>query len=137
MIVRPHSLLLDSEALALLAQDDRAMQPWAEVARRTDSILYTSAVTLVEVTDGSDRDAGVRRAAKAMRIVDVDDRIAHRAGRLRAAGVRARRKPRDITVDAVVASTALSLVAPVVVLTSDPQDLELLLHGTVVRVEKI
>ena len=137
MIVRPHSFLLDSEALSLLAADDRSMQAWATVARRTDSILYASALTIAEVTDGSARDAEVRRAIKALRVVDVDDTIAYSAGRLRASGVRARRKPRDMTVDAVVASTALLLPAPVVVLTSDSEDFELLLEGEPVLVERV
>lgn len=137
MIVRPYSMLLDAEALSLLAVDDRSMQAWATVARRTDSILYVSAVTLAEVTDGSARDVDVRRTIKAIRIVDVNDEVAYRAGRLRASGARTRRKPRDLTVDAVVASTALSLPSPVVVLTSDPEDHALLLQGTPVHVEKI
>ena len=137
MIVRAHSFLLDSEALSLLVADDRSMQAWATVARRTDSILYASALTIAEVTDGSARDAEVRRAIKALRVVDVDDTIAYGAGRLRASGVRARRKPRDMTVDAVVASTALLLPAPVVVLTSDSEDFELLLEGEPVLVERV
>ena len=137
MIVRPYSILLDAEALSLLAVDDRSMQAWATVARRTDSTLYVSAVTLAETTDGSARDVAVRRTIKAVRIVDVNDQVAYRAGGLRASGSGARRMPRDSTVDAVVASTARCLPSPVVVLTSDPGDLTLLLQGTPVRVEKI
>lgn len=60
MIVGPHSILLDSEALSALAAQGRQMQAWATVARRTDSTLHASAVTLAEVTDGSPRDAQVR-----------------------------------------------------------------------------
>lgn len=40
-----------------------------------------------------------------------------------------------MTVDAVVAATALGLPGPTIVLTSVPTDLRLLLHGTDVRVE--
>lgn len=134
MIIRPHSILLDAEALSALAAGERRMQAWATVARRTDSTLYASTVTLAEVTDGSARDAAVRRIAKAIRLKQVTDGIGYNAARLRAA---ARRKPRDLTVDAVVAATALTLGAPVVVLTSDPDDLTRLLAGTPVRVTGI
>lgn len=42
-----------------------------------------------------------------------------------------------MTVDAVVAATALAVPGPAVVLTSDGADLRLLLAGTDVRVEVI
>lgn len=137
MIVRPHSLLLDAEALSALARDDRSMQAWATFAKRSDSVIYASCLTLAEVTDGSARDAGVRRAVKAVRLVDVGPEIGFRAGQLRAAASASRRKQRDLTVDAVVAATALSLPTPVIVLTSDPEDLGLLVAGHDVRIEAI
>ncbi|WP_395729026.1 PIN domain-containing protein [Nakamurella sp.] len=137
MIVRPHSFLLDAEALSALAVADRRMQAWATVARRSGSSLHASTLTLAEVTDGRGRDAAVHRVAKALRLVEVTEQIGFAAGRLRAAAATARRKPRDLTVDAVVAATALVLTSPVVVLTSDPRDLRLLLSETTVRVEVI
>jgi predicted nucleic acid-binding protein len=137
VIVRPHAFLLDAEALSALAADDRRMQAWATVARRTDSMLHASTVTLAEVTDGGSRDVAVRRIVKAIRLAAVTDDIGFRAGRLRAAAASGRRKPRDLTVDAVVAATALSLPAPVVVLTSDPEELGMLLAGTTVRIERV
>ncbi|WP_276310094.1 PIN domain-containing protein [Nocardioides speluncae] len=137
MIVRSHSILLDAEALSALVADERRLQAWATVARRTDSTLHASTVTLAEVTDGTSRDAGVRRVAKSLRLEVVTDEIGYRAGRLRAVAASTRRKPRDLTVDAVVAATALALPAPVVLLTSDPDDLRLLLADTAVKVERI
>lgn len=137
MITHPHSLLLDSEALSALALGDRRMQVWAEVARRTDSILYASTVTLAETTDGSPRDNRVRQAAKAIRLIPVSDDIGYRAGALRAPASARRRKARELTVDAIAAATAASLTPPVVVLTSDVADIELILEGTAVRVERI
>ncbi len=137
MIVGPHSILLDSEALSALADDGRQMQAWATVARRTDSTLHASAVTLAEVTDGTARDVRVRRAAKALRVEEVTEEIGYVAGRLRADAASARRKARDMTVDAVVAATALSFRGPVVVLTTDGGDLELLLADNQVKVERI
>ena len=42
---------------------------------------------------------------------------------------------RDFNAPGIVAATALGLPGPTIVLTSDPTDLRLLLHGTDVRVE--
>lgn len=137
MIVRPHSILLDAEALSALARDDRSMQAWATFAKRSDSVVYASCLTLAEVTDGTARDAGVRRAAKAVRLVDVSPEIGYGAGPLRSAAAGSRRKQRDLTVDAVVAATALTLPTPVVVLTSDAEDLRLILVGHNIRIESI
>jgi predicted nucleic acid-binding protein len=136
-ITRPHSILLDAEALSALALGEKRMQAWAEVARRTDSILYASTATLAEVTDGTPRDARVRQAAKVVRLVDVSAAIGYRAGAFRGNAATGRRKARDLTVDALVAATASDLNPPVVVLTSDQADLELLLSGTDVKVEVI
>jgi predicted nucleic acid-binding protein len=136
VIVSPHSILLDSEALSALAADDRRMQPWVAFARRTDSTMHASTAVLAEVTDGRSRDANVRRVVKAVRLQEVTPDIGCRAGALRAAAS-SRRKVPDLTVDAIVAATAMTLPGHVVVLTSDDGDLSNLLDGTTVRVERI
>ena len=59
-----------------------------------------------------------------------------RAGALRTRADRARRKKRDLTVDAVVAATAVEL-APSVVLTADKPDLELLVEGFDVKISAV
>jgi hypothetical protein len=99
--------------------------------------LYVSAITLAEATDGSPRDANIRREIKAMTIEPVSDLIGFLAGRRRAIAGPVRRKARSLTVDAVVAATAMTLPEPVVVLTGDPGDLELLLGGTGIKVHKV
>lgn len=137
MIVRPQSILLDADAFSALANGEKRMLAWAEAARRTDSTFYASTATLAEVTDGTPRDARVRRAMNALRLVDVDAKIGYQAGTLRSGAMRSRRKARDLTVDALVAATATGLTAPVVVLTSDADDLRLLLSGRDVTVEAI
>ena len=137
MIVRPHSILLDAEALSALARDDRRLQAWATFAKRSDSVIYVSCLTLAEASDGTAREVAVRRAVKAVRLVDVGPDLGFRAGQLRATASASRRKRRDLTVDAVVAATALALPTPVVVLTSDPEDLGLLLAGHDVRIEAL
>lgn len=128
------SILLDSEALSASVHARGVTLPWLVAARRSDSILYISAVTLAEVVDGGARDATIRRALNAMRILPVTDAIGYTAGRLRRTAASARRKARDPTVDVVVAATALTLPGPAVVLTGDPGDLRLLLADTGVRV---
>lgn len=134
MITGPHSILLDSEALSLIATDAASAKVWMAVTLRTDSVLYASAATLAEVTDGSGRDALIRRARAFVRIEPVTPNIGFQAGRLRARSADSRRKPRDLTVDAIVAATALALPSPRVVVTSDPADLKLLLADTPVKV---
>lgn len=137
MIARPHSIVLDTGALSALADGSRAMQAWAEVARRTDSVLYASTVTLAEATDGSAaRDTRLRIAAKAVRLLDVTPDLGYSAGALRAKAA-GRRKARDATIDALIAATAAAVPAPAVVLTSDVGDLGRLLSGTAVVVERV
>jgi predicted nucleic acid-binding protein len=117
--------------------ESKEMLAWLVWMRRTDAPIHVCALTLVEATDGSARDADVRRVVKALTVEAVTEDIAYAAGRLRARAARIRRKARDVTVDAVVAATALSLASPAVVLTSDPKDFLLLLADTGVRVESI
>jgi len=137
-VVQPF-IVLDAEAVSLLASADRAMYSWAQLAHDTDAVLRTSSLTLTETTDGTPRAARVHNALRifAVRTIEVTDDIAVTAGRLRAQAAKTRRKARDLTVDAVVAATALALPAPVLVLTADPGDLSLLLDGTDVAVRAI
>lgn len=137
MNTQAHSLLLDSQALSAAARAQRSMHPWLEFARQSDSILYISAVTLAETTDGSPRDANVRRMVNTLRVIPATDTIGYGAGRLRSLAAQNRRKARDLTIDAIVAATALTLPTPAVVITSDPEDLRLLLQDTSVRVAGI
>ncbi|MFV0458879.1 MAG: hypothetical protein ACK5MT_08965 [Actinomycetales bacterium] len=97
MIVRPHSILLDSEALWALAAGRRTMQSWGIVARRTDSVLHACAITLAEVTDGTARDAQVRRVAKVVRVEPMTDLIGYRAGSLRARSAVRQHQPRALS----------------------------------------
>ncbi|MCL2092416.1 MAG: twitching motility protein PilT [Micrococcales bacterium] len=131
----PRSILLDAQALTLLAQKAKLVHAWTTYAESVYARLYISSLTLTETTDGSPRDANVRRAVKLLITRPVTDDIALRAGALRASTTR--RKPRDLTVGAVVAATALTLPSPVVVLTGDPDNLRLLLADTHVLVEPV
>lgn len=68
--------------------------------------------------------------------MDLTPALAMRAGALRSRAERMRRKKRDLTVDAIVAATAIAM-GPSVVVTSDGQDLELLVAGFDVKVTTI
>lgn len=135
-ITAPRSILLDAQALSALAADGVQMRDWAAYARAVSADLYVSAITLAETTDGTARDANVRRVLKALIDRPVTTDIGYRAGSLRADAA-ARRKPRDLTIDATVAATALTLPSPVIVLTADDGDLSALLRDTQVSVEQI
>lgn len=129
-------VFLDAEALTAYARGARHFVPLAIASERLDAELHASALTLAEVTDGSGRDVVIRRVASAIEIHDTTAAIGFEAGRLRARTARGRRKARDLTVDAVVAASAVAARATVV-LTSDLADLERLLEGMGVRVEPI
>ena len=126
------TVVLDASALTDLADGERRMLGWMAAVLDEDSAFVISAVTLAETTDGTARDAKVRRALGSLRVVDAGPAIGFRAGALRSR-VR-RRKARDLTVDGIVAATAESLPGPVVVVTSDPGDFGLLLAGSDVKV---
>ena len=128
MIARPCSVLLDAQGVAALAARTRQMHVWLTAVEATRSELFVSAATLAEATDGSARDANTRRViATHATTCPVDEAIGYDAGRLRARAAGGRKKPRDLTVDALVAATARTLVRPVIVLTSDVEDLRALL----------
>jgi predicted nucleic acid-binding protein len=122
------SLLLDASALSRLARNDVAIQPWLAVAAAQQAVMYVSAATLAESVDGTPRDAAVHRVVKTeTKCEAVTDTIGYEAGRLRARAASSRRKPRELTVDALVVATACTLPRPVVILTSDTGDMDLLL----------
>jgi predicted nucleic acid-binding protein len=79
-----------------------------------------SAITLTEVLRGGRRDAAVHRVLSRITVVPVSRELARHAGELLGAtGLAGHR----CAIDAVVAATALALERPVVLLTSDPDDL--------------
>lgn len=136
MVTGPY-IVLDAHALSLLASEDRKMLNWIRLAQVSDAVFRISTITLTEVMDGSGRDARVFNALRKHVVQEIPGsaKIARAAGLLRS-GVK-RKKPRDLTIDAIIAATALSLSGPTVVVTSDPGDLKALLAGTVLSVKAI
>jgi predicted nucleic acid-binding protein len=119
------TLILDAEGLSRLAAGDARTRGYLDSARNRGARVAVSAITLTEVLRGGPRDAAVHRVLSRITVISVTARIACRAGELLgAAGLSGHR----CAVDAVVAATALEMERPVVLLTSDPDDLNKLVE---------
>ncbi|MGE5286058.1 MAG: PIN domain-containing protein [Micromonosporaceae bacterium] len=119
------TLVLDSEGLSKLATGDARARAYLDSARARRARVAVSAITLTEALRGGPRDTAVHRVLSRITIVPVTAEIARRAGELLGAtGLSGHR----CAVDAVVAATALELQRPVVLLTSDPDDLSRLVE---------
>jgi predicted nucleic acid-binding protein len=119
------TLVLDSEGLSKLAAGDSRVRAYLETAVARRARVAVSAVTLTEVLRGGARDAAIHRVLSRITVVPVDPEVARRAGELLGAtGLSGHR----CAIDAVVAATALGLERPVVLLTSDPDDMSRLVE---------
>ena len=118
------TLVLDAEGLSKLAAGDPRVRGYLDSARARGARVAVSAVTLTESLRGGPRDAVYRVLAK-ITIVPVTAAIARRAGELLGTtGLSGRR----CAIDAAVAATALDLERPVVLLSSDPDDMNRLVE---------
>jgi predicted nucleic acid-binding protein len=119
------TLVLDSEGLAKLAAGDARTRGYLDSARARGAGVAVSAITLTEILRGGPRDAAVYRVLSRITVVPVSPEIARRAGELLGqTGLSGHR----CAIDAVVAATALGFQRPVVLLTSDPDDLNRLVE---------
>ncbi|MCO6007285.1 PIN domain-containing protein [Actinoallomurus purpureus] len=117
--------MLDSEGLSKLAQEDPAVVPHIVEARKRQAPVVASAVTLAEVLRGTPRDAAVHRVLKKVEVVPLTRELGRAAGALLGrSGL-----PATATIDAMVVATALVQTRPVIILTSDPNDLKSLIEG--------
>jgi predicted nucleic acid-binding protein len=114
------TLVLDGEGLSKLAAGDARVRGYLDSARVRGARVAVSALTLTETLRGGPRDATVHRVLARIAVVPVTAAIARRAGELLGTtGLSGHR----CAIDAVVAATALDLERPVVLLTSDPDDM--------------
>lgn len=114
------TLVLDSEGLSKLAEGDPRVRAYLETARLRGARVVVSAITLTEVLRGGPRDAALHRVLSRIVVMPVSPEIGRAAGELLgASGLSGHR----CAIDSVVAVTALIAARPVVVLTSDPDDL--------------
>ncbi|RJQ78599.1 PIN domain-containing protein [Pseudonocardiaceae bacterium YIM PH 21723] len=118
------ALVLDSEGLSKLAAGDPRARAYLETARARRAKVVVSAVTLAEVLRGGARDASVHRVLSRIVVAPVTPELGRTAGELLGStGLSGHR----CAIDAMVAATALGLARPVVLLTSDPDDLNRLI----------
>ena len=119
------TLVLDSEGLSKLAAGDARTRAYQDSARDRGARVAVSAITLTEVLRGGPRDAGVHHVLSRITVVPVSAAIARRAGELLGTtGLSGHR----CAIDAVIAATALDMTRPVVLLTSDLDDLNRLVE---------
>jgi predicted nucleic acid-binding protein len=111
------ALVLDSDGLSKAAAGDPWAVAWVARARELRLPLVVNAVTLTETIRGVGRDARIHLLTKNALVDPVDAELAGEAGRLLG------KARRNDTIDALVAVTAIRLQHPVVILTSDPDDL--------------
>ena len=96
-----------------------------EAARRRGSLVLTAAPTLAEVLRGTPRDAGMHRVLNRITVVPIDKRLGRAAGELLG---RAGLSGHQHALDALLAVVAMEQQRPIVLLTSDPDDLRRLTH---------
>ena len=119
------TLVLDSEGVSKLAAGDARTRAYLDSARVRRAQVAASAITLTETLRGDPRDATVHRVLSRVTVVPVTAQIARRAGELLGAtGLSGHR----CAIDAVVAAAALGLQRPIVLLTSDPDDMNRLVE---------
>jgi predicted nucleic acid-binding protein len=112
--------VLDAEGIVRLADGDRRTRLHYEAARDRGSHVVTAASTIAEVIRGGPRDASLHRVLNRITVVPIDKALGRAAGELLGrAGMAGHR----CTIDALLAAVALGQARPVVLLTSDPDDM--------------
>jgi predicted nucleic acid-binding protein len=113
-------LLLDAEGLVKLSQGNLDARARALQAYRRRSDVVTAASTLSEVLRGGPRDTRVHRVLKQMTVIPIDEKVGRAAGELLGrTGLSGHR----CALDALLATVALAQPRPVIVLTSDIEDM--------------
>lgn len=116
-------MVLDAEGLVKFSNGHPEARARAQQAYRRGSDVVTAASTLAEVLRGWPRDARVHRVLGRMTVVPIDKEQGRAAGELLGrTGLSGHR----CALDALLAVVALAQPRPVVLLTSDTDDLRLL-----------
>ena len=114
------SLVLDSQGFSGWIDRDRKVMRLLEQAERDGADLVMSAATIIEVSHSAVDVARLSWLLSRIRVEAVTKESARRSAELlKAAGLHGHR----YAIDAMVAEVALRLPAPVVVLTSDVDDM--------------
>lgn len=113
-------LVLDAEGLVKVAAGNAVARSYFHDAREANGKIVTAASTLAEVLRSGPRDAPVHRILKSVKIEPIDKAKARFAGELLG---RTGLSGHSCALDALLAAVALDQPRPVVILTSDPEDL--------------
>lgn len=115
------TLILDSEGLSKWCAADQRVTALVRQAQDSDFRVIVSALTPIEAYDMRSKNDRFRWHLSRLKIEPVSDEIAYEAIELlREAGLHGHK----YAIDAVVAATALRAVKPVIVLTSDADDMQ-------------
>jgi predicted nucleic acid-binding protein len=114
-------LVLDAEGLVKLSQGNVVARSYFEDAREAKAAIVTAASTLTEVLRGGPKDSPVYRMLNKVTVVPIGITVARAAGELLGrTGLSGHR----CALDALVAAVALAQRRPVVLLTSDTNDMK-------------
>jgi predicted nucleic acid-binding protein len=114
------TLVLDAQGIVRLAEADKHVLVRVQETDTLGGDIVTAASTLAEVLRGGARDARIHRILRRVTVIDIDKNLGRKAGELLdATGMSGHR----CTVDALLAAVALTQRRPVILLTSDPDDL--------------
>jgi predicted nucleic acid-binding protein len=114
------TLVLDAQGLVKFAAGDPAVRALARKAYERYERVVTAASTLAEVLRGRTEDVRIHRILQRVSVASIDKEAGRQAGELLGAiGMSGHR----CTVDALLAVVALAQPRPVVLVTSDPEDM--------------
>ena len=129
----PGTLLLDSEGLSKLYLKDRAVMDFVQAAAEEGVRVGTSVMTILEADYERVHPARIRWILSRIDVHDITREVADQAASL----LRTHRlHGHKYAIDAVLAAIARTAPPPVTLLTSDPEDLDLLC-GRAVEVVKV
>jgi predicted nucleic acid-binding protein len=114
------ALVLDADGLSKFAEGNSRAVSFAKDAYDVRAPVVVAASTLAEVLRGSPRDSRVHRVLRRIDIAPIDMTKARAAGELLG---RLRLSGHENALDALVAIVALAQPRPVVLLTSDTEDM--------------
>jgi len=127
------TVVLDAEGLAALVRRERRAWEVMHGALTGDQRVVVPASVLTEVMTGRPSDAAVWHVVNRLPVHSIDTATAARAGQLRERAAAARRKKRDLSMDALVAATATRYL-PATIVTSDPDDMQALIDNLDIRI---
>lgn len=113
------NIVLDASALSEAAQEGEQLRLQLRRAVKRGAVLHTTAATLTEVLRGHPRDVLIHRLLASLNVRVVDELLGRHAGER----IGRRAVKGNVTLDALIAELASSLPRPVVVLTSDIEDM--------------